>query len=247
MDKAPWHENGDFKTPITGAALRLADEIFAGITDGRFALGTRLPAERVIAATHGVTRTTVRQALSLLERHGVVVRRPGSGSVVCYRASERPPQNNSSELLDLSELSQLTTPLELGVVRSIVEPEIVRLAVINMNTRDIDRLREIVPRMEAITADGEAFSELDDEFRMVIAEGARNPLLLAIYRMIDRVGRTAGWAILRRQRLSPRSIRNYVLHNKSLCTAIENRDIDAAVQQLRLSLADFHQDLVGSS
>ncbi len=247
MEKPPWHENGDFDRPITSRALQVADEIFAGIADGRFALGTRLPAERVFAEKHGVTRTTVRQALSLLEHHCIVVRRPGSGSIVCYKANEQTSKDGVSKLLDLVELSQITTPLELGVVRSIVEPEIIRLAVINMNTRDIERLRDIMQRMEKVTVDGEAFSKLDDEFRMLLAEGARNPLLLAIYHIIDQVGRTAGWSILRRQRLSPRSIRNFALQNKSICTAIENRDIDAAVENLKLSLADFHKDLVGGS
>ena len=247
MDKPPWHENGDFETPITGAALELADEIFSGIAEGRFAVGTRLPAERVFAEQHGVTRTTVRQALGLLERHCVVVRRPGSGSIVCYKANEQPQQEDTSNLLDLAELSQITTPLELGVVRSIVEPEIIRLAVINMNARDIERLGDIMRRMEQITVDGEAFSELDDEFRMLLAECARNPMLLAIYHIIDRVGRTARWSILRRKRLSPRAIRSFVLQNKSIVAAVESRQITAAVENLKLSLADFHQELVGSS
>lgn len=51
------------------------------ILDGDFA-GDRIPAETDLAAELGVSRTTIRDALSRLENEGVVYRRQGSGTFV---------------------------------------------------------------------------------------------------------------------------------------------------------------------
>lgn len=49
---------------------------------GPFSPGTKLPTERTIAETVGVSRQTVRQALARLEREGLVFRRQGDGTYV---------------------------------------------------------------------------------------------------------------------------------------------------------------------
>jgi DNA-binding FadR family transcriptional regulator len=147
-------------------------------------------------------------------------------------------------VLDLREIGETTSPLELGVVRSIIEPEIARLAVLSMTSRDIQRLNEIQREIETVTVDGERFAELDDALRMQIARGTRNPLLIAIYSMVNHVSRNADWAAQRRKALTPGRIREYRIQNRSLCEAISNREIEAAVEYLKLSLAEFHQDLM---
>jgi len=63
----------------------IAEQLTAAIADGRLQSGTRLPPERELAATLGVSRMTVRQALGELERDGLVRRRVGrtGGTFVC--------------------------------------------------------------------------------------------------------------------------------------------------------------------
>lgn len=55
----------------------IADVVVAAINSGRLRPGDRLPAERELAAELGVSRDTLRQALSELQRHGHVVRTVG--------------------------------------------------------------------------------------------------------------------------------------------------------------------------
>ncbi len=52
----------------------IADQLAAAIVDGRLAADTRLPPERQLAASLGVSRMTVRQALGELERAGLLRR-----------------------------------------------------------------------------------------------------------------------------------------------------------------------------
>lgn len=245
----PWSTDDEAHRPVSARTRQLADRLFAEIADGVHRFGTRLPAERQLAGQYGLSRNTVRQALELLEHSGIIQRRVGSGSVVRYRpapladapAASAPEPTNT---LDLGELGDITSPLELGVVRSIVEPEIARLAVLNMTSRDIQRIKDIRSEIDRVSVDGERFSALDDAFRMQLAEGTHNPLLVAIYTMINRVSSTADWSVRRHRRLTPAQIREYKLQNLSLCEAIESRDIESAVEFTRLSLAEFHQDLM---
>lgn len=60
----------------------LADSIEMLIQDGRLPLAARLPAERELAATLQVSRTTVSAAYQRLRNDGYLVSRRGSGSIV---------------------------------------------------------------------------------------------------------------------------------------------------------------------
>jgi DNA-binding FadR family transcriptional regulator len=239
----PWDVDGAIERPVSRQARRMADEIFAKIAAGQFEFGTRLPAEREFAEEYLVSRATVRQALSLLQRHGLIERRPGSGSIVRYLAP-RAAEPADGAVLGLADLAATTSPLEYGVVRSIVEPEIVRLAVLNMTSRNIERMKQIRAEMDAVTVDGEAFARIDDRLRMHLAECCRNPLLLAMWQLVKHVGAGADWAVGRRRALTPGRIRTHANRIRALCAAIENRDLEASVEHARLMLADFNQDLV---
>ena len=247
--RPPWDTDDVIERPVTAKTRQVADTLYAEIIGGVHSYGTRLPAERQLSEQHGLSRNTIREALGLLERYGVIKRHAGSGSVVCYRPTETaaaPKRVEAVELdmLDLSEIGETTSPLELGVVRSIVEPEMARLAVLNMTSRDIQRLNAIQREIDLVSVDGAQFSALDDELRMQIARGTHNPLLIAIYSMVNYVNRNADWAAQRRKALTPGRIKEYKLQNRSLCEAIESRNIEAAVEYLKYALADFHQDLM---
>ncbi|SDP16621.1 DNA-binding transcriptional regulator, MocR family, contains an aminotransferase domain [Pedococcus dokdonensis] len=75
--------------PMLGAALDtapayrgLADAVRLLVADGRIPVGTRLPSERDLTATLGVSRTTVTRAYAELRDRGYLTSRQGSGSVV---------------------------------------------------------------------------------------------------------------------------------------------------------------------
>src|SRR6266436_2433120 len=60
----------------------VADTLRASIADGRLVSGQRLPAEPQLAEQLGVSRATLRQALSLLTQEGLLVRQHGRGTFV---------------------------------------------------------------------------------------------------------------------------------------------------------------------
>ncbi len=71
----------------------------AYFTSGDIAVGTRLPAERQLAASLGVGRSAVREALAALEILGIVIVRPGSGTYLRDGVSELLPRTLSWGLM----------------------------------------------------------------------------------------------------------------------------------------------------
>lgn len=61
---------------------QLADLISARIRSGEYAPGSRIPSEHQLATAHGIGRPTIRQALDMLIRKGLLTRRRGSGTFV---------------------------------------------------------------------------------------------------------------------------------------------------------------------
>ncbi|MGK8892441.1 FadR/GntR family transcriptional regulator [Burkholderia gladioli] len=63
----------------TGALNRTVRQIETGISEGRWLAGERLPAERALAESLGVSRATVREAIGRLVSKGLLESRHGSG------------------------------------------------------------------------------------------------------------------------------------------------------------------------
>ncbi|MEV4613457.1 PLP-dependent aminotransferase family protein [Kitasatospora sp. NPDC049258] len=69
----------------------LTDRISTLVADGRLPVGTRLPAERELAAELGVSRTTVATAYEALRTEGYLRSRRGAGSWTALPEGSRPP------------------------------------------------------------------------------------------------------------------------------------------------------------
>jgi len=68
--------------PYRAKAVRLKESLGEAIRSGRWPIGTYLPPETELALTFGVTRTTIRRSLDLLEDESVVRRIPHKGLIV---------------------------------------------------------------------------------------------------------------------------------------------------------------------
>jgi GntR family transcriptional regulator len=88
----------------------IAEQIAAAITAGELAPGERLPPERGLAQTLGVSRMTVRQALGELERDGLLRRVVGraGGTFVCEPSVERQPAGTTSLSAELRRQGHAT-------------------------------------------------------------------------------------------------------------------------------------------
>src|SRR6056297_3669421 len=217
--------------PVGATVQIVVDTLFARIKSEEYAADTRLPSERTLAAELGVARNTVREALDVLENQNVIRRRPGSGSFVTYR-SKTPTRAFGESVADD------TSPLDHLVVRGILEPEMVRLAVVNMTPRQITLLSQTLSEIEGINTDVDAFIELEEKLYTQIAEGTGNPLLASCYRLTIETYRQSFRTKLRRRNLTPRRIQDYQKRYNTLFNAIASRDVASAVEFIKLHLVE---------
>lgn len=217
-----------------GATVQtVVDTLSARITYEEYPTDTRLPSERHLASELGVARNTVREALEILENHGLIKRRAGSGSFVTFRKGQKDIQTAS-----LNSIADETSPMDHLVVRGILEPEIVRLAVINMTPRMISELAETLSQIESIQTNVSKFIELEDRLFTQIAEGTGNPLLTSCYRLTIDTFRESYRTKLRRRTLTPKRIQDFQKRYNTLFNAIASRDIASAVEFIKLHLIE---------
>lgn len=84
----------------TPAHVRIRNDLLQEIESGAFNVDQRLPGEVDLAERYGVTRMTVRQALTALVNDGLLVRRRGVGTFIAQGAAKR---RNMSRLTGFME------------------------------------------------------------------------------------------------------------------------------------------------
>jgi len=217
--------------------LAIAATLRNRILTGTYGYGEKMPTERVMAMSFGTSRATLREALRLLEQGGLIHRRVGSGTYVVYQSAEDTGQSED-------DVAEITSPLELVEVRIALEPQMVRLAVLNMTAKDIGGLDEALLAMEKSGADPESFTRWDRVFHQRIAEGTRNPLLASFYRQINHVRGHAQWSQIKGAVLSPERIAHYNALHREVYEAIRARDADAAERVIAHHMAEARADLL---
>ncbi len=152
--------------PAAGApdnlTTRVTEAIRQAIVDAEFELGEAL-SESSLAARLGVSRTPVREALTTLQRQGLIVIRPQSGSFVFMPSEE-----------DVAELCEF---------RRLIETAALRLAYARRRTQALAQMRESMAAMETAheADDALAYTRADAAFHEAIVENSANRYLIDSY------------------------------------------------------------------
>lgn len=146
---------------------QVARSIAASIAEGRYVPGDRLPSERGLADSFGVSRPTIRDAMIALEFQGLVEARQGSGVYVTARGK---PEEDAAE----AEVSAL----ELTEARRLFEGEACALAAAAVSDEQVSALERMARDLAnlAATEDGE---RLEHDFHLAVAHATRNAAIVA--------------------------------------------------------------------
>ncbi|WES67397.1 FCD domain-containing protein [Superficieibacter sp. HKU1] len=149
----------------------IGEDLRAQIVQGCYPPGSRLPPERNIAETYGVSRTIVREALLMLELQGTVDIRQGSGVYVMRVPCEE--QNEEERLLDSD-----AGPFEILQARQLLESNIAAFAARMATRADIDNLRRIIEQEQRAIATNDTSQDNSKMFHLVLAGASQNQMLL---------------------------------------------------------------------
>src|ERR1700691_5822367 len=219
--------------PIDFAAAYevVTERIRRAIHIGSYLPGDKLPPERTLAQQLGVSRTTVREAIRVLEGEGYVVSRRGaSGGILVLDQAENEERIRPLLTEKLPEIE------ETFDYRIAVEGAAARLAADRRTDEDLAILRDAY---EVMRADRETlrFRAADNVFHLAIADAARNRLM----RQAIEDARAAMWVGI--DRLITQVFTNANRHHKHILDAIADRDPDAAQKAVVDHLEHARRDL----
>lgn len=146
---------------------QIADQLRQLIDSGEFAVGDRLPTERELADQLGISRPTVREALIALEVEGRIRIRVGSGIYVTARPNA-----------DISAAETDEGPFELLRAREFIEGAIAAEAAHHVSPVDLERLDDVLRRMENMRHPTTTTIALDRDFHTTVAGILGNAVLV---------------------------------------------------------------------
>lgn len=158
--------------------LKVADSVAAQleemITRGDYATGDKLPPERALADEFGIGRSSMREAIRVVEANGLLRTDHGIG-VFVVRNTRRPA--------DLSQLliDEEFTVQELFEVRLSLERDAAGLAAQRITATEVAELEGIIAAAADSGLSDDGFVALDAELHRTIARITKNTLLLRLF------------------------------------------------------------------
>jgi DNA-binding FadR family transcriptional regulator len=174
----------------------VADDILRGGVDE----GARLPTEGEMVRVYGVARTTVREALRLLESRELVAIRSGTGGGPVAR---RPGFAALGNALELFLQLESVTPSEVVDAWLTVDPILARLAAGRISADQLDVLAACLDAIRADPQDHAVFTRHTGRFTATVYEAAGSPVLRilvsTLHLMIDEIVPDGGHPLVTRE------------------------------------------------
>jgi GntR family transcriptional regulator, transcriptional repressor for pyruvate dehydrogenase complex len=168
---------------LRSGAEHVADRLVTAMALGEFVPGQRLPSERDLASTLGVSRTTVREAIQRLAALGFVEVRRGRTGGAYVLEGMGPEANEMIRRTLLPEWSNLEALIDL---RELVEPLIARTAAARITPADAAVIRAALKGYVEAGDDRDASHAADQAVHAAIAKATGNPYLASLSGQIRR-------------------------------------------------------------
>jgi GntR family transcriptional regulator, transcriptional repressor for pyruvate dehydrogenase complex len=161
---------------------QIAERIISMIKEQQLKPGDLLPPERELAATMGVSRPSLREALRALSIMNIIENRQGSGTYVASLEPER-----LIEHLDVVFSLDDSTFQELFEARRIIEVGIAGIAAEMCKPADETELNSIHMKSVEFVNDSKIFMDSDLELHNKILQITRNPILSLFMRSVTKL------------------------------------------------------------
>ncbi len=219
----------------TATYERVVEQIRRVIYLGRYLPGDKLPPERELAQQLGVSRTTVREAIRMLEGENLIrVKRGATGGII---VTAQDAASGADRLSLTAEQKQALR--DIFEYRFAIECHAVRLAAERLTDEDIAKLTTAADEMDALVGGGRTdqisvaeYNSSDTRFHIGIAEASRNPYFIRAVEEIRAAMFLPVGSIF--EQLSERANE----HHRPILAAIINRDSDRAEAMMREHILD---------
>ncbi|AMY52343.1 FadR family transcriptional regulator [Rhodococcoides fascians] len=155
-------------------SAKIANLIADQILTGGIIEGQRLPTEKDMVAEHGVARTTVREALRLLESRDLVTIKSGIGGGPVAKRPKLESLGNTMKLFLQIDGANISDVID---VRLMLEPIVAREAAANITDEQVGVMQTALDRMREDPGDYGNFQDNNAAFQRSVYDAAGNPVL----------------------------------------------------------------------
>jgi len=197
------------------------EQVLSLVRTGGLAPGTKLPPERSLVSSLGVSRNSLREAIRVLETMGVLRVEPGRGTWVREDVGE-PPMDTASAWLPFHGRDVI----DLLEMRDTLEIKAAALAAERGSNEHLEALVVALDRLKAAIdgGDSDEIIAADAEFHQVVAEASDNRLLADCLAGLDHLVDAARRALL----TLPGRLRRMAREHEAVVAAILSRDPEAS-------------------
>lgn len=167
-------------------AHRIAAEILEQIVEGDIKPGQKLPTEKKLCEKYGVSRASIREALSELKAQGAVTSKQGGGT---YVEQAFHGEFFHQVMVDESNLASFRYLFEM---RKILEPEAAMLAAERKTEKELDEMRSALDLLkDADDAGSHKGRDADFAFHLAVMKATHNPVMIQTFANLDTVYKKA--------------------------------------------------------
>lgn len=216
--------------PLRGPQLseQVAQRLSDAIQTGEWGRGDRLPTEAALVERFGISRSVVREAISMLRNAGLVTSRRGSGSFV----AESPTVSLRMSIPDPG----LQSVVEVLELRRPLEVEAARLAAERRTPSQLRRIRNAMADIDEAVEAGRSGVEEDMAFHRAIAEAANNVHFTAVLDFYNRFLHHAISVTRTNESLRETFMQQVVAEHQAMLDAISASDAEAAARAAAIHL-----------
>lgn len=220
----------------------IAEQLLDLIRSGQYPIGSKLPPERIIAEQMGVSRPSVREAISALQIVGVLDTHPGDGTYISRPLNS---ENLSSQVQNI--LDQSDSPYDIIQARKAIESGVIHQAIKLATDADIENIRAEWQKKEGKGAEGDydAYTKQGKDFHLSIARATKNNLIVEIMDRLLSVTNQPLWRSMRCRfyEQNPKRLEPMMDVHKKMVAAFEERNAEKAIQALEEDLDSVLEQL----
>jgi GntR family transcriptional regulator, transcriptional repressor for pyruvate dehydrogenase complex len=197
--------------------------------------GDKLPSERDLANSLGVSRSSIRDAIRSLELMGMVEPRQGAGTIVRQISSDSLVNPLANARKRKEELVG-----ELLDFRKMLEPSLAARAATRVSPEELAEMEEILERQDRKLLNGESTIAEDTEFHYAIALASGNSV---VRKVLDTLMDLLRDSRERSLQVDGRPQKSLAGHRKILA-ALNRHDAEAAKLAMRRHIEDVEKMLL---
>ena len=209
------------------------------IRNGELTPGDRLPPERKLAESFGVSRNSLRQALQALAERKIIESRHGDGTYLLIAPNASVPGDAIFDAIT----EQSSFLRDIVEFRQIMEPQIAAMAASRIQPADMDRLKILVCDQQRAHRAGREDDTFDTEFHRQLAQCSGNLVIIQVMTTIQSIiDKTRSTWLQSRERRDA-SVEGHM----RIIDALEAGDANAAFYAMQTHILEIENYIFGEA